>query len=70
MQHPTAVEIREQRSLVSVKTILRKYECKSLINSGREGDRMLQYILLKGRDQGYKVILSTVDYFFERKGLE
>ena len=55
---------------MSVKTILRKYECKSLLNSGREGDRMLQYILYKGGDQGYQDVLEICKVLGSKSELE
>ena len=37
---------------------MRKYECKTYLTTGREADRQLQYILLKGDEEGYKDILE------------
>merc|ERR1719474_1376345 len=42
LAHPSAVQIVEQRSLVTVKAILRKYECKNYLATGREAERLLQ----------------------------
>ena len=59
LAHPSAVQIVEQRSLVTVKAILRKYEYKNYLATGREAERLLQFILLKGNEQGYKDVLEV-----------
>ena len=48
LQHSNAVLIKEQASLVSLKTILRKYECKTYSTSGREAGRLIQFIIRWG----------------------
>jgi len=61
LQHPNSVKIVEQRSLVSVKAIFRKYECKNFLSSGREAERQLQLIMLKGGEEGYKDVLTVAE---------
>jgi len=53
LQHRNSGLIKEQASLVSVKTILRKYDCKSYTTSGREAERLLQFLMKKGGEEGY-----------------
>ena len=58
-------KIVEQRSLVSVKAIFRKYECKNFLSSGREAERQLQLIMLKvlgGVPQILSVFLIDLKY--------
>ena len=59
LQHRNSVLIKEQASLVSVKTILRKYDCKSYTTNGREAERLLQYLMKKGGDEGYQDALEV-----------
>merc|ERR1719193_1958410 len=35
------------------------YECKNYLATGREAERLLQFILLKGNEQGYKDVLEV-----------
>jgi hypothetical protein len=50
----TAAAVRAEESLVSVKTILRKYDIKSCpaAADGPEADRLLRFILLRGSQEG------------------
>eukprot|EP00090_Calanus_glacialis_P046972 TRINITY_DN9495_c0_g1_i1.p1 TRINITY_DN9495_c0_g1~~TRINITY_DN9495_c0_g1_i1.p1 ORF type:complete len:2089 (+),score=822.89 TRINITY_DN9495_c0_g1_i1:455-6268(+) len=59
LQHRNSVLIKEQASLVSVKTILRKYDCKSYTSNGREAERLLQFLMKKGGDEGYQDALEV-----------
>ena len=59
LQHHNSVLIKEQASLVNVKTILRKYDCKSYATSGREAERLLQFLLKKGGEEGYRDALEV-----------
>ena len=54
LQHRNSVLIREQKSLVNVKTILRKYDCKNYSTTGRSADRLLVLLMRKGGDEGLK----------------
>ena len=54
LQHAAALEIKEQRALVSVKAIFRKYECKAVLTSGHEAERLLKLMLLKGGEAGLR----------------
>ena len=59
LQHRNSVLIKEQESLVHVKTILRKYDCKSYITSGRQADRLLVLLMRKGGEEGFKDALDV-----------
>ncbi len=50
----TAAAVRAEESLVSVKTILRKYDIKACpaAADGPEADRLLRFILLRGSQEG------------------
>ena len=54
LQHSNAVLVKEQASLVSVKTILRKYDCKSYSTVGREAERLLQLLMARGGEEGLR----------------
>ena len=59
LQHRNSVLIKEQESLVHVKTILRKYDCKSYITSGRQADRLLVLLMRKGGEEGFRDALDV-----------
>ena len=58
LQHRNSVLIQEQESLVKVKTILRKYDCKSYMTSGRQADRLLVVLMRKGGEEGFRDALD------------
>lgn len=59
LQHRNATLIKEQASLVGVKTILRKYDIKSYAATGREAERMLQHLMKRGGEDGLEDALSV-----------
>ena len=59
LQHRNAILIREQASLVGVKTILRKYDIKSYAATGREAERMLQQLMKRGGEDGLADALAV-----------
>ena len=60
LDHPTARLIREQETMVGLKQILKRYECRNLGLKGRELTRLLQFIISKGgRSQGYSDALEV-----------
>ena len=62
LQHENSALIKEQTSLVGVKAILRKYDCKSYFTTGRQADRLLMLLMKKGGEEGFQDALeiSTV----------
>ena len=59
LQHRNAILIKEQASLVGVKTILRKYDIKSYAATGREAERMLQHLMKRGGKDGLADALAV-----------
>ena len=59
LQHRNAILIKEQASLVGVKTILRKYDIKSYAATGREAERMLQHLMKRGGEDGLSDALAV-----------
>ena len=58
LQHRNSVLIQEQECLVHVKTILRKYDCKSYMTSGRQADRLLLLLMRRGGEEGFRDALE------------
>ena len=60
LDHPTARLIKEQETMVGLKQILRRYECRNIGLKGRELTRLLQFIISKGgRNEGYSDALEV-----------
>jgi len=59
LKHPNSMQIKEQSSLVSVKGIFRKYDCRNYMMTGRDAERLFLYILTKGGEEGFKDILEV-----------
>ena len=58
LQHENSALIKEQTSLVGVKAILRKYDCKSYATTGRQAERLLMLLMKKGGEEGYQDALE------------
>ncbi len=63
LDHPLAEAIREQETMVGLKQILKRYECRNLSLSGRELHRLLQYIVANGGERGYADALEVARSF-------
>ena len=70
LQHTNSVLIKEQQSLVRVKTILRKYDCKSYMTTGRQAERLLITLMRKGGEEGFNDALEISSVIGGKNELE
>ncbi len=55
------VSRREQETTVGLKQILKKYNCKSLNLSGRELERLYQFMIATKSEEGFEDALEVTD---------
>ena len=70
LQHEKSALIKEQTSLVEVKAVLRKYDCKSYVTSGRQAERLLLLLMKKGGEEGYDDALKVTKIIGGKTELE